>query len=291
MSSIGTLGGSPERPALFFGGPEEFRAWLAVNHATAPELWMGLRKKHVADRGLTWEQAVPEALCFGWIDSVVQRIDDDTVRQRWTPRRPGSIWSSVNIALVEQLTAAGRMQPAGRAAYERRKPEKSGIYAYEKPGDIALPEPYAALLAASPVAAQWLAGATETYRRSAFHWVVSAKQQSTRDKRMAELIADSANGLLIKPQRYGSVPTWVRRNREALGLTDAPGPAAPEAPGAAAPEAPDAPGPTRAAAPGTRGPAGAAARGAHEPPGSNRPDPHRPDALPPDEPDQPMPGM
>lgn len=240
MTSIGTSGGSSERPAIFFGGPEEFRAWLAANHATAAELWMGLRKKHVADRGLTWEQAVPEALCFGWIDSVVQRIDDDTVRQRWTPRRSGSIWSSVNIALVEQLTAAGRMQPAGRAAYERRKPEKSGIYAYEKPGDIELPAAYASLLAANPVAAQWLAGATDTYRRSAFHWVVSAKQQATRDKRMAELIADSATGQLIKTQRYGTLPAWVRRNREALGLPDpdAVGPREPGVPRIGDPQTP-----------------------------------------------------
>ena len=141
---IGTPGGSPERPALFFSGPEEFRAWLTANHETAPELWMGLRKRHVADRGLTWAEAVPEALCFGWIDSVAQRIDADTTRQRWTPRRPGSVWSSVNIALVEQLIATGRMQPAGLAAFERRRPEKSGVYAYEKPGDQELPPEYAA---------------------------------------------------------------------------------------------------------------------------------------------------
>ena len=94
---------------------------------------MGLTKKHVADRGLTWEQAVPEALCFGWIDSVSQRIDDDTRRQRWTPRKPTSIWSSVNIALVEQLTAEGRMQPAGLAAFERRRDERSGVYSHENP--------------------------------------------------------------------------------------------------------------------------------------------------------------
>ena len=115
---IGTPGGTPERPAVFFSGPEEFRAWLEANHATETELWMGLFKRHVPDRGLTWEQAVPEALCFGWIDSVSQRIDDDARRQRWTPRKSASIWSSVNIALVEQLTAEGRMHPAGIAAFD-----------------------------------------------------------------------------------------------------------------------------------------------------------------------------
>ena len=116
---------------MFFRDATEFRAWLDVHHDTATELWMGLNKKHVADRGLTWEDAVPEALCYGWIDSVSQRIDDDARRQRWTPRRPGSVWSSVNVALVERLTAEGRMQPAGLAAFERRRPERSGIYAYE----------------------------------------------------------------------------------------------------------------------------------------------------------------
>lgn len=221
---IGTPGGSPERPALFFDGPEQFRAWLEVNHETASELWMGLRKKHVEDRGLTWEDAVPEALCFGWIDSVAQRIDDDSTRQRWTPRRPGSIWSTVNIGLVEELTAAGRMRPAGLAAFERRRPEKSGIYAYEKPGDQALPEAYAARLAADDLASRWLELATPSYRKIAIHWVLSAKQEATRDRRMGELIADSARGLLIKPQRYGETPTWVARNRASLGIPE------PEAP-------------------------------------------------------------
>lgn len=214
----GSPGGTPERPAIFFDGPAEFRAWLVVHHEHAGELWMGLRKKHVPERGLTWEQAVPEALCFGWIDSVAQRIDADTTRQRWTPRRAGSIWSTVNIGLVEELTAQGRMQPAGLAAFERRRPEKSGIYAYEKPGDRALPPEYAALLAAVPMAARWLDLATDSYRRSAIHWVLSAKQQATRDRRMGELIADSARGLLIKPQRYGDLPPWVLRNRATLEL-------------------------------------------------------------------------
>lgn len=96
---------------MFFAGPEEFRDWLVENHETADELWMGLNQKHVAERGLTWAEAVPEALCFGWIDSLSQRVDDDARRQRWTPRRPGSNWSAVNIALVEKLTAEGRMHP------------------------------------------------------------------------------------------------------------------------------------------------------------------------------------
>jgi uncharacterized protein YdeI (YjbR/CyaY-like superfamily) len=211
---IGTPGGTPERPALFFGGPGEFRAWLAARHDTATELWMGLRKKHVADRGLTWEQAVPEALCFGWIDSVVQRLDADAVRQRWTPRTRASTWSAVNVALVEQLTAEGRMHPAGIAAFARRTPERTGVYSHENPARD-LPPAAAALLAADPAAAAFWAAATPTYRRVAVHWVLGAKQQATRDRRLAQLVADSAAGRLIAPQRYGTPPSWAARAADA----------------------------------------------------------------------------
>ncbi|PWC03534.1 YdeI/OmpD-associated family protein [Agromyces badenianii] len=211
---IGTPGGTPERPALFFSGPEEFRAWLAANHATETELWMGLFKMHVPDRGLTWEQAVPEALCFGWIDSVSQRIDDDARRQRWTPRKPSSNWSSVNIALVEKLTAEGRMHEAGIAAFERRREERSGVYSHENP-EQELPAESAARLAANPAAAAFWQAATPTYRRQVVHWVLSAKQEATRERRLAQLIDDSAAGRLVSFQRYGEVPKWAERAAEA----------------------------------------------------------------------------
>ncbi len=203
-------GGTPERPALFFDSAADFAEWLEVHHATATELWMGLRKSHVSPRGLTWDDAVPEALCYGWIDSVAQRIDDDTTRQRWTPRKPTSNWSRVNIAHVERLTAEGRMRPAGIAAYERRTPETSGVYSYENPPE-ALPEPYEAALRANPAAAEFFyERATASYRRLCLTWVMTAKQEATRDRRMAALIADSAAGLLIRPQRYGEIPAWAR---------------------------------------------------------------------------------
>ncbi|HUQ00610.1 MAG TPA: YdeI/OmpD-associated family protein, partial [Aeromicrobium sp.] len=198
-------GGTDERPALFFADATEFREWLAANHATATELWMGLYKKHVEPRGLTWEDAVPEALCFGWIDSRVERIDEDAVRQRWTPRRPSSTWSQVNIDLVAKLTAEGRMQAAGLAAFEKRKPERSAIYFYENP-DRELPAEYARLIDANPRAAQFWAAATPSYRKHAKAWVLSAKQEATRERRMAALVDDCAAGRLIKTQRYGTEP-------------------------------------------------------------------------------------
>ncbi len=203
------LGGTEERPARFFDSAEDFRAWLAEHHATETELWMGLTKKHVVPRGLTWDDAVPEALCYGWIDSVAQRIDLDTTRQRWTPRKPTSNWSTVNVALVEGLIASGRMQPAGLAAFERRRPDRTGIYAYERPPET-LPEAYEALLRADPSASAFFYDrAPAGYRRICVTWVLSAKQEATRDRRMAELVDDCAHGRLIKSQRYGEVPRWA----------------------------------------------------------------------------------
>lgn len=220
-------GGTPERPALFFDTPEDFRAWLEQHHETATELWMGLNKKHVPDRGLTWEQAVPEALCFGWIDSVAQRVNDDAVRQRWTPRKATSTWSKVNLALVERLTAEGRMRPMGLAAHARRRPERQGIYAYEQDGVLVLPPAYAALLAADPAASAFWAEASPSYRKVAISWVSSARQQATNDRRMAQLIEDSAAGKLIPSQRYGQPPKWVSRAAAAAAGASAPAPGAP----------------------------------------------------------------
>lgn len=213
---IGRPGGTPERPAIFFSGPEEFRAWLEANHETETELWMGLYKKHVPNRGLTWEEAVIEALCFGWIDSKAQRIDDDSRRQRWTPRRPGSNWSKVNIESVERLIKEGRMRPAGLAAYEKRKPERSGVYSYENQ-EAELPPEYVAQLEANPAARAFWDEATPSYRRTSTSWVMEAKRAETRDKRIATLIEDCASGRLIPPHRYGTTPKWVERAAKAAG--------------------------------------------------------------------------
>ncbi len=207
--SPGRMGGTPERPARFFDTPEEFGAWLALHHDTATELWMGLKKKHVADRGLTWEQAVPEALCWGWIDSVVQRIDDGIRRQRWTPRKKASHWSKINLDLVEKLRVEGRMQPSGLAIWEQRRREEAG-YSQKGP-EVGLPDSYATRLAASPAATAFWGTSTGTYRKFCTVWVISAKQESTRDRRMTQLIESCAAGELVPNQRYGDVPSWVQR--------------------------------------------------------------------------------
>jgi len=207
---IGTPGGTPERPALFFKDGAEFGRWLAAHHDTETELWMGFYRKGHPDAGLTWEAAVREALCWGWIDSMAQGIDEHTRRQRWTPRKPTSNWSTININAVAELTAQGRMQPSGLAAFERRREDRSGIYAYEN-RERDLPPAYAEQLAAKPGATAFWAIATPTYRKLATNWVLTAKQEKTRDARMAQLVDDCAAGRMIKSQRYGVEPKWVQR--------------------------------------------------------------------------------
>lgn len=191
-----------ERPATYFQSAEEWRAWLTDNHATATEVWVGMFKKHSGRVGLTYPEAVEQALCFGWIDGVMNRVDGDRIRQRFTPRKSGSTWSNINIAKVADLEERGLMTEAGRAAFEARRPDRQGIYTYEN-HEVELSPEYLAQLAASPSALAFFESQTPSYRKVAKAWVMSAKQEKTRDKRMAELIADSEAGQLIKSQRYG----------------------------------------------------------------------------------------
>jgi uncharacterized protein YdeI (YjbR/CyaY-like superfamily) len=141
---------------------------------------------------------------------MAQGIDEHTRRQRWTPRRKGSNWSTINVNAVAELTAQGRMQPPGLAAFALRREDRSGIYAYEN-RDLELAEPYAAALAADPAAAAFWAEATPSYRKLVVNWVMTAKQEKTRDARAAMLVDDCAAGRLIKGQRYGTTPRWVER--------------------------------------------------------------------------------
>lgn len=213
----GVPGGSAEKPAVHFDGPASFRAWLQEHHDTRTELWVELRRKGSADRGLVWEEAVQEALCFGWIDSRAEGIDEVRRRQRFTPRKKTSTWSAVNIALMDRLQQEGRMTPAGLAAFESRDRTKDAMYSYER--QAAEFEPALARQLVEHVSANafWEL-ATPSYRKLAVAWVMRAKQQATRESRMAALVSDCAAGLLIKSQRYGVEPSWARKAREQLGL-------------------------------------------------------------------------
>jgi uncharacterized protein YdeI (YjbR/CyaY-like superfamily) len=186
---------------VFFADREAFRAWLDEHHATASELWMGLYKKGSGRPSITWPEAVDEALCFGWIDGVRHSIDEISYRNRFTPRKPSSTWSKVNIAKVEALEAAGRMTAAGHAAFARRTEANSGIYSFEGERREALPEPYAVVLAADAVAQADFAARPPYYRRAVVHWITSAKREATRERRLAQLIECSRAGEEVPPLR------------------------------------------------------------------------------------------
>ncbi|NYD54314.1 YdeI/OmpD-associated family protein [Microbacterium pseudoresistens] len=209
--TIGQQGGSAEKPAVFFHDASEFRRWLERHHDTETELWVEVRKAHVADRGLTWAEAVPEALCFGWIDSVSQPVDDDRRRQRWTPRKKSSTWSAVNVAHVERLLADGRMAPAGIAAFEARSPERTGTYSHEN-GEAELEPEVQAVIDRSAAATAFFEAAAPGYRKMVRHWISSAKQPATRLRRAQQLVDDSVAGRLIPPARAGGAnPAWLVR--------------------------------------------------------------------------------
>lgn len=178
----------------FFKSAAAFRAWLERNHATATELWVGLYKKAHAHQGLTYPDAVLEALCFGWIDGVMRRIDDETHMQRFTPRKPGSTWSNINVAHVERLTREGRMAPAGLAAYAARSAAKTGIYSFERKAPVDFPPALRREFKAHAAAWKFFQAQPPGYRRLATFHVASAKQAETRARRLAKLIAASAAG-------------------------------------------------------------------------------------------------
>src|SRR3954451_2145284 len=165
--------------AIFFASPEEWRGWLEEHHATEREVWVGFWKKHTGRSGMTWAEAVDQALCFGWIDTQVRRIDDERHRQRFTPRKPGSNWSKVNVANVERLQAAGLMRPVGLAAFERRRADRTGIYASEREEDAPLAPDDEARFRANAEAWPWFHAQPPYYRRVALHWVTSAKRAET----------------------------------------------------------------------------------------------------------------
>jgi uncharacterized protein YdeI (YjbR/CyaY-like superfamily) len=184
---------------IYFASPAEFRAWLEEHHETESEVWVGMWKKATGRPSLTWAQAVDEALCFGWIDGIAKRVDDERHMQRFTPRKPTSNWSAINIANVERLRAEGRMRPAGEAAFGRRRDDRTAIYSYEQRKNPQLEPEEQAQLEANADAWAYFSARPPSYRKPAIWWVISAKKPETRARRLATLIADSAAGRTIKP--------------------------------------------------------------------------------------------
>lgn len=176
-----------------FPTPSAFRKWLAANHAKSKELWVGFYKKDSGKASITWPESVDEALCFGWIDGVRKSIDEESYQIRFSPRKPTSIWSAVNNRNVQRLLKEKRMQPAGLKAYEARKENRSGVYAYEQ-RSAELVEPYAARLKNNKAAWQFFQSQPPSYRKTINWWIVSAKQEETRLKRLEKLIEACVNG-------------------------------------------------------------------------------------------------
>ena len=180
----------------FFKSSPDFRKWLESNHASARELSVGFHKKSSTKTSITWPESVDQALCFGWIDGLRQSIDENSYKIRFSPRKPTSVWSKVNIERVLDLMKQDLMHPAGLAAFEKRRENRSGIYSYEQRTD-AIPEPYAQRLRANRAAWDFLHAQNPSYRKAVAWWVVSAKKEETRQKRLDQLIEDSAHGRKI----------------------------------------------------------------------------------------------
>jgi uncharacterized protein YdeI (YjbR/CyaY-like superfamily) len=189
---------------VFFETPTAFRAWLEANHETASELWVGFHKKATGRPSMVWSEAVDQALCFGWIDGIRKSVDGDSYANRFTPRKPRSTWSNVNIEKVARLSEQGLMTPAGLRALEARDPVKSGIYSFEQRPET-LPPAFEEQFRANADAWTFWQTQPPGYRRTATFWVLSAKRAATRQRRLATLIEDSAHGrrigLLARPSR------------------------------------------------------------------------------------------
>jgi uncharacterized protein YdeI (YjbR/CyaY-like superfamily) len=183
----------------FFKTPAALRRWFQAHHATRAELWIGFYKKDSGRGGVVYRQALDEALCVGWIDGMVRRVDELSYMQRFTPRRPRSTWSAVNVAKITALIAEGRVQPAGLAAFERRTPDRPAVYSYEQRRAAALSPAERRAVKADPAAWRFFEAQPPHYKRSIALWIQDAKKEETRERRLAVLIDCSARGRLVPP--------------------------------------------------------------------------------------------
>lgn len=182
----------------FFATPAAFRTWLMKHAATHDELLVGYHKVDSGKPGMTWPESVDEALCVGWIDAVRKRIDEHAYQIRFTRRKPGSIWSAVNIAKVESLIAQGRMQPAGLEAFARRTARKSGVYAYEQAATPSITTDEERAFRKNKAAWSYFEACPPGYRKTLLYWIANAKQPATRARRLVHFIAACAAGKRLR---------------------------------------------------------------------------------------------
>lgn len=189
----------------FFATPADWRAWLQEHHADTEEFWLGFYKRGSGRPSITWPESVDEALCFGWIDGVRKSIDAISYTIRFTPRKPRSIWSAINIKRANELLQLGLMQSSGLAAFEKRDGDRSAIYAYEQRKAAKLPLEFEKHFRKQADAWKFFQSQPPWYQRTSSYWVISAKKQATRIKRLGSLIDCCA--------RKQKIPTL---NRDAL---------------------------------------------------------------------------
>jgi uncharacterized protein YdeI (YjbR/CyaY-like superfamily) len=185
----------------FFSTKSAFRKWFEKNHHSAKELLVGFYKVGTKKPCITWSESVDEAICFGWIDGVRKSIDEESYCIRFTPRKPGSIWSDINIKKVEILSKQGLMHSSGLEAFSRRQENKSRIYSYEKEPS-SLPKDFLKQFKANKKAWKYFQSMAPTYQKSCIHWIIDAKQEATKLKRLEELIRDSEAERKIKRLSY-----------------------------------------------------------------------------------------
>jgi uncharacterized protein YdeI (YjbR/CyaY-like superfamily) len=182
---------------LYFESPAAWRRWLAKHHGDTDELWVGFHKRATGKPSLTWPESVDEALCFGWIDGLRKRVDADRYKIRFTPRRPGSIWSTVNVRRVAELTKQKRMRAAGVRAFKGRREARTAVYSFEQRETAKLPPAYAKKFKANAEAWRYFTSQAPSYQRVAAWFVISAKQEETRARRLDVVIRESAAGRRI----------------------------------------------------------------------------------------------
>lgn len=180
----------------FFKTPDDFRSWLENNHETASELIVGFYKVASGKPSMNWSQSVDQALCFGWIDGIRRSIDQESYCIRFTPRRSNSIWSAINLKKVEELTQAGLMKPAGLKVFNLRKEDKLGIYSYENESAW-LESTYEKQFKANKTAWDFFMKQAPSYKKAIVRWIMSAKQEKTKQARLEKTIKASEQGLRV----------------------------------------------------------------------------------------------
>jgi uncharacterized protein YdeI (YjbR/CyaY-like superfamily) len=188
---------------IYFKNTDSLHGWFEQHHDKMQELWVGFFKKASGVESITWSESVDEALCFGWIDGIRKSVDADRYCIRFTPRRPGSNWSDVNLKKVTELIGTGRMQPVGLAVYENRKPERERVYSYENRHKATFSGDLESIFRQHGMAWSYFNAQAPSYQKATIRWVMSASQETTRLKRLQELITSSAAGEYIKAMQRG----------------------------------------------------------------------------------------